>query len=128
MCLKNELSTMINNCATIILISAFFFPLGAIFLAGTVLIPEWHLLKTLSKECQLVSQCWIGLKGGEQLRGDIFVNATAQVSFENLRDSINPQGLKRCNVGRVEWEEFVCSRVPPNRRVVPVFLALLQLH
>jgi hypothetical protein len=25
MCLKNELSTMINNCATIILISAFFF-------------------------------------------------------------------------------------------------------
>jgi hypothetical protein len=40
MCLKNELSTMINNCATIILISAFFFPLGAIFLAGTVLNAE----------------------------------------------------------------------------------------
>jgi hypothetical protein len=58
-----------------------------------------------------VSQCWIGLKGGEQLRGDIFVNATAQMSFKYLRDSVNPQGLECCDVGRVEWEEFVCSRM-----------------
>jgi hypothetical protein len=80
-------------------------------------------LKALSKECQLVTQCWIGLQGGEEIWGYILVNATTQVGFKYLGDSVDPQGLKCCNVSGVEWKELVCSGVPPNGGVVQVLLA-----
>jgi hypothetical protein len=42
------------------------------------------------------------------------------VSFKYLRDSVDSQGLKRCNISRVEGKKLVRARMPPNGGVVPV--------
>ncbi len=74
-----------------------------------------------------MTQCWIGLQGGEEIWGYILVNATTQVGFKYLGDSIDSEGLKCCNVSGVELKELVCLRVPPDWGVVPVLLAIFQL-
>jgi hypothetical protein len=36
------------------------------------------------------------------------------MGFKNLGDSVDLQGLKGGYIGRIKWEEFVSSGVPPK--------------
>jgi hypothetical protein len=76
----------------------------------SLFIPEGHPLECLGKYTEFVSEGWVRLEGGQQIRLYGFVYASTKMGFKDLRDSSYMEGS---NIGRVERKQFVEARLSP---------------